>query len=188
MKIENSKNADMWEQFRKAKGTQKKKEILEQIINPDETEEKNTPLTPNEAEIKKQQEKFNTQKIAAKVARGESVSDKDLRYLGKKDPDLLTRSRYMNIERKAIENQAKNAKTKKEAQNILSAAKQGAIYLAMVGSSKSNDGGSTGMVMISAIDKAEDNTRGELISKEKADNKLEIEKSQRRKKRINKLV
>jgi hypothetical protein len=131
--------------------------------------------------MKKQIAKLNSKDIASKVARGEYVSDKDLRELEENDPDLLNKSKHMNDERKRIENKVKNAKTKKLGKEMLANERQGAICIAMAGISNGNDG-AIGITMISAVDKAEENTSADLRIKEKA----EIERAKRKK--INKLI
>lgn len=177
-----SKTNNVWINLENSKSKVEKKKIIDEIINPKKTDkEENSNLTPRETEIKKQIVKLNSNDIASKVARGEYVSDKDLRELGENDPDLLAKSKYMNDERKSIENKVRNARTKKLGKEMLANERQGAICIAMAGISNGN-GGATGIAMVSAVDKAEENTSADLRIKEKA----EIERGKR--KRINKLI
>lgn len=173
---------NMWNRLDNSKDKVEKKKIIDEMINPKKIDkEENSNLTPREIEMKKQIVKLNSNGIASKVARGEYVNDKDLRELEENDPDLLTKSKHMNDERKSIENKVRNARTKKLGKEILANERQGAIFIAMAGVSNGNDG-ATGITMISAVDKVEENTSADLRIKEKA----EIERAKRKK--INQLI
>lgn len=87
----------------------------------------------------------------------------------------------MDIERKRIESEVRNAKTKKIGKEILANEMQGAIGMAIAGISNGDDG-ATGMTMISAVDKAEENSSVDLSRKDLA------EKERARRRKINKLV
>jgi hypothetical protein len=188
MKIKGDTNNDIWAELRNAKGKEEKKKILDKMISTQQaTPQNNVNLTPNQMEAQKQQDILNTQRIAAKVSRGEYVNDGDMKYLEEKDPDLLSISKLMNLDRKRVENQVRNARTKREAQNILASAKQGALSLAMSGHSKGNDGGVTGMTLVSALDKAEENTRSEMRKKDRIEREEALERG-KLKRKINKLV
>lgn len=189
MKIFGDMNKDMWGEFRKAEGKEEKKRILDKMINSNQERPKqsNVNLTPNQMEMQKQQDKLYMESIASKIARGEYVKDEEIKHLEKNDPILLSKSRFMDTERKRIENQVRNSRTKREAQNILSSARQGGIYLAFTGYSKGDDGGAGGMTFVSALNKAEDNTASDLRKIEKKENERELERT-RVKKKINKLV
>ncbi|WP_160688955.1 hypothetical protein [Clostridium sp. C2-6-12] len=189
MKIIGDMNKDMWGEFRKAEGKEEKKRILDKMINShqERPQQSNVNLTPNQMEMQKQQDKLYMESIASKIARGEYVNDEEIKHLEKNDPILLSKSRFMDTERKRIENQVRNSRTKREAQNILSSARQGGIYLAFTGYSKGYDGGAGGMTFVSALNKAEDNTASDLRKIEKKENERELERT-RAKKKINKLV
>lgn len=188
MKITGDMKNDIWAEFRKAEGKEEKKRILEKMINShEEKPQSNANLTPNQMEMQKQQDKLYMQNIASKIARGEYVNDEELKHLEKNDPVLLSKSRFMDTERKRIENQVRNSRTKREAQSILSSARQGGVYLAFSGYSKGEDGGAGGMTFVSAINKAEENTASDLRKIEQKDNERELERA-RAKKKINKLV
>lgn len=188
MKITGDANNNIWAELRNAKGKEEKKKVLDKMISTQQvTPQNNANLTPNQMEAQKQQDIFHTQRIASKVARGEYVNDGDMKYLEEKDPDLLSLSRLMNIDRKRVENQVRNARTKREAQNILASAKQGALTLAMSGHSKGNDGGVTGMTLVSSLNKAEENTRPEMRRKDRMEKEQTLERA-KLKRKINKLI
>lgn len=188
MKIMGDSNNDMWAEFRKAKGKEEKKKILDKMLsNHQEPAKSDANLTPNQMEIQKQRDKLYSESIASKVARGEYVSDADMKYLEQNDSELLSKSKFMNTERKRIENQVKNAKTKGEAQSILLAARQGALSLAMAGKSKTDEGGAIGMTFVSAVNKAEENTIADVRKKDRLEKEQGLEKS-KLKRKINKLV
>lgn len=192
MKIQYNNNDDMWDKFKKTKNKDEKKKILDEMINPrmkEKEEDSNLNLTPREMEMKKQIRKLNSKDAASKVARGEYVNDSDLRELEENDPELLVRAKYMNVERKRIENEVRNARTKKIGKEILASERQGAIGMAISGVTNGDDGtADIGIIRVNAVDKAEENSSEDLSIKDKGEKKVELERARRKRKKINKLV
>lgn len=76
---------------------------------------------------KQMKDKNKTEKILKKIARGEHLSEEEMAYLEKIEPEKIQKAKAANLRRKEIERQMANAKNKEEAEKILLMAKQEAL-------------------------------------------------------------
>ena len=95
------------------------------------------------------EEKLNVEKIAAKVAKGEYVSEKEKAFLEEKDPKAAQDARFAAQERKRLAEKLNGTKTQQEAKTLLHQATVAAA--SMVRKDGNNLGAS---LMIQAVNKA----------------------------------
>lgn len=158
----NKTTDDLWNRFKSSKDNTEKRKLLNQLnaleCSDDEDREEDEKCTSkNEKVIKDFNKKRKEESIAAKVARGEYISEKERIYLEAHDPDLLEKSRYMNYERKNLEQKIRNAKTKEQAKKII-------INASSVGVCLGDD--TLNKVALKTVDKAKENTESDMKKKE----------------------
>lgn len=73
-------------------------------------------------ELEEEQRKVN--KIAEKIARGESINSEEYKYIKETNPNILDKASEANNLRKRLEHEISSAKTKEEADAIISKAKE----------------------------------------------------------------
>lgn len=159
----------LWESFKKSKNTNEKRRLLNQLnaLEACDEDDDEKYSSKNEKLIKDFNKKRKNESIASKVARGEYITEKERIYLEAHDPGLLEKSRYMNYERKNLEQKIRNAKTKEEAKSIINNA---GGFGACLGDDRLSK------VANKSVDKARENTAGDV-------KKIEEENKKRRKKR-----
>lgn len=144
--------------------------------------------TVTEKVVKELKRKQKAEKIAAKVARGENITESERRYLQQKHPELLDKSYKINRARKEAEMRVKSAKTKEEARQIIINARQSGIMISMVSiNDKIGESQSAGKVIGAAVDKLDTDTKSDLRKKEKEELDR-IRQKNKKQKRINKLI
>lgn len=177
----NKTTDDLWNKFKESKNDAEKRKLLNQLNalescdeeDKDDDDEKCT--SKNEKVIKDFTKKKKEESIASKVARGEYITEKERIYLEAHNPDLLEKSRYMNYERKNLEQKIRNAKTKEQAKKIINNA---GSFAACTGDDTLNN------VASKTVDKVRENTAYDIKKKEKE----EIEKRKKKRVHINSRV
>ena len=138
--------------------------------------------------VKEFKRKQKAERIAAKVARGQNITESERRYLQAKHPELLDKSYKINRARKEAEIKIKNAKTKEEARQIIMNARQSGIMISMSSlNDKIGESELTGKVIGKAVDKLDTDTKHDIKKKEEKENK-KIRKKRKIMNTINQLI
>ena len=187
MKVENN-NMNLWKNILEAKTPEEKKNVLKEnikytsinynidVINnfsnyDDEDDEKqlidDSRISKKILELKKIIKKLKAKALAERLARGQQLTKKEIKYLKKNAPELIVKAKIADHQRKILESKVKSAQTSKEAENILFLA-QG-LNAGISRSAGSEDGKDFSNLLNEAYKKAERNTRLEIRKKERKD-------------------
>lgn len=187
MKVENN-NMNLWKNILEAKTPEEKKNVLKEnikytsinynidVINnfsnyDDEDDEKqlidDSRISKKILELKKIIKKLKAKALAERLARGQQLTKKEIKYLKKNAPELIVKAKIADHQRKILESKVKSAQTSKEAENILFLA-QG-LNAGISRSAGSEDGKDFSDLLNEAYKKAERNTRLEIRKKERKD-------------------
>lgn len=197
MKINvNNSTMDLWQNFMNAKTEDEKRKALREnlekiklnydIININDEEQKNpgelddSELTPKARAIKEVVKKLKARALAERIAKGQHLTSKEMKYLKKTSPELLAKAKIADRQRKMLESRIKNVRTKREAQDIIFFTR--GLNISMSNSASGEDGKELSLILNEAVKQAEKNTKKEVIKKERK------EEEEKRKKHINKLV
>lgn len=188
MKVE-SNNTNLWRDLMAANTPEEKKNILKEemqsksinynidLINKynsytnEEDEEdliEDSKLNQKSLELKKIIKKLKAQALAERIARGDHLNKKEIKYLKKNAPELIAKAKAANIQRKNLENRIKSARTSKEAEDILFMAK--GINISIIRNSSREDGKEFSALLNEAYKKAERNTYIERTQKREKEN------------------
>lgn len=160
---------EKWNKFLKTEDKGEKKKILEDILSNKKVEENEQALPAELEKWKNFRKEAREQAIATKIARGEEVKDSEKKELIENNPQLLRKAKVANIQRKTLESRLKNARNKKEAQDILCQAREIATKVVI----KSDKGVMTAL-QISGIDKAEENYKNKKLNKDENENNKSV--------------
>ena len=189
---EGSNNTNLWRDLMAANTPEEKKNILKEemqsksinynidlinkynsYINEEDQEDKedlieDSKLNQKSLELKKIIKKLKSQALAERIARGDYLNKKEIKYLKKNAPQLIAKAKAANIQRKNLENRIKAARTSKEAEDILFMAK--GINISIMRNCGKEDGKEFSALLNEAYKKSEKNTCIERMQKREKEN------------------
>jgi len=76
------------------------------------------------------EKKSSVEKIAKKIARGESLTAEEMEFIRQNDPEMLRKAQMAKQEKEELERKVKSAQNKQQAQSILAQAGMAALKVA----------------------------------------------------------